>query len=88
MKACRLALSYRQLFRKDVIVDLMCWRRWGHNELDDAMFTNPGMYKIINERRSVPDIYAEQLIVSRKMSTLCEHNTVSIMKAKTGGINY
>ncbi|GFS86859.1 probable 2-oxoglutarate dehydrogenase E1 component DHKTD1, mitochondrial [Nephila pilipes] len=44
------------------MVNLLCFRRWGHNELDDPTFTNPVMYKIIHSRKSVPDLYAEKLI--------------------------
>lgn len=61
VKAARLAVQYQRKFRRDVFVDLLCWRRWGHNELDNPRFTNPTMYHIIDARRSVPDTYAEQL---------------------------
>lgn len=47
LRATRLAVEYQRRFRKDVIVDLLCYRQWGHNELDDPSFTNPAMYKII-----------------------------------------
>lgn len=47
LRATRLAVDYQRLFRKDVIVDLICYRQWGHNELDEPFFTNPSMYKII-----------------------------------------
>jgi probable 2-oxoglutarate dehydrogenase E1 component DHKTD1 len=47
----RLAFDYRKQFRKDVFIDFNCWRRWGHNELDDPTFTNPAQYGIINNRR-------------------------------------
>lgn len=40
----------------------MCFRRWGHNELDDPTFTNPAVYRMIHTRKSVPDMYAERLI--------------------------
>ncbi|XP_034032051.1 probable 2-oxoglutarate dehydrogenase E1 component DHKTD1, mitochondrial isoform X2 [Thalassophryne amazonica] len=62
VRATRLAVDYQQCFRKDVIVDLMCYRQWGHNELDEPFFTNPAMYKIIRSRKSVPDAYADQLV--------------------------
>lgn len=42
---------------------MLCFRRWGHNELDDPTFTNPTMYKVIHSRKSVPDQYAEHLMV-------------------------
>lgn len=53
MKAARLAVRYQRKFRRDVFVDLLCWRRWGHNELDNPRFTNPGMYSVIDARRYV-----------------------------------
>ncbi|XP_049633037.1 2-oxoadipate dehydrogenase complex component E1 [Suncus etruscus] len=62
VRAARLALQYQRQFRKDVIVDLLCYRQWGHNELDEPFFTNPVMYKIIRARKSIPDTYAEHLI--------------------------
>ncbi|XP_075945450.1 2-oxoadipate dehydrogenase complex component E1 [Anarhichas minor] len=62
MRATRLAVEYQRLFRKDVIVDLICYRQWGHNELDEPFFTNPAMYKVIRSRKSIPDSYSDQLI--------------------------
>ncbi|XP_018540031.2 LOW QUALITY PROTEIN: 2-oxoadipate dehydrogenase complex component E1 [Lates calcarifer] len=62
LRATRLAVEYQRRFRKDVILDLICYRQWGHNELDEPFFTNPAMYKIIRSRKSVPDSYSEQLI--------------------------
>ncbi|XP_074534421.1 2-oxoadipate dehydrogenase complex component E1 [Halichoeres trimaculatus] len=62
LRATRLAVDYQQRFRKDVILDLICYRQWGHNELDEPFFTNPAMYKIIRSRKSVPDSYSDQLI--------------------------
>ena len=52
MRATRLAVEYQRLFRKDVILDLICYRQWGHNELDEPFFTNPAMYKIIRSVQS------------------------------------
>ena len=57
-------MEYRQKFRKDIVVDLICYRRWGHNELDDPSFTQPLMYNAIHSRRSIPDLYADKLVVS------------------------
>ncbi|KAM6960870.1 2-oxoadipate dehydrogenase complex component E1 [Aplochiton taeniatus] len=62
LRATRLAMEYQRHFRKDVIVDLLCYRQWGHNELDEPFFTNPAMYKVIRARKSIPDSYADQLI--------------------------
>lgn len=46
----QLAFDYQRNFRKDVFIDFMCFRKWGHNELDNPTFTNPALYKIINAR--------------------------------------
>ncbi|GAA3016593.1 multifunctional oxoglutarate decarboxylase/oxoglutarate dehydrogenase thiamine pyrophosphate-binding subunit/dihydrolipoyllysine-residue succinyltransferase subunit [Actinokineospora globicatena] len=58
----RLAMDYRQTFNKDVVVDLVCYRRRGHNEGDDPSMTQPGMYDIIDTKRSVRKGYTEALI--------------------------
>ncbi|XP_011941031.1 PREDICTED: probable 2-oxoglutarate dehydrogenase E1 component DHKTD1, mitochondrial isoform X6 [Cercocebus atys] len=68
VRATRLAFEYQRQFRKDVIIDLLCYRQWGHNELDEPFFTNPIMYKIIRARKSIPDTYAEHLIASGLMT--------------------
>ncbi|XP_054014443.1 probable 2-oxoglutarate dehydrogenase E1 component DHKTD1 homolog, mitochondrial [Hylaeus anthracinus] len=69
VRATRIAFEYQRRFRKDVFIDLNCFRRWGHNELDDPVFTNPLIYKIINNRpKSVPDRYVEKLIKSNVLS--------------------
>lgn len=60
-KAAELAIKYRNTFGKDIVVDLICFRKYGHNELDEPMFTNPLLYKQINARKSVPDAYQEKL---------------------------
>jgi len=73
VKACRLAVLYREQFRRDVIVDLICYRKYGHNELDEPSFTQPIMYKVIRNRPNVPDAYADKLVVSlfdRSMFTI------------------
>uniref|UniRef100_A0A3P9MC65 2-oxoadipate dehydrogenase complex component E1 n=1 Tax=Oryzias latipes TaxID=8090 RepID=A0A3P9MC65_ORYLA len=68
LRATRLAVDYQRRYRKDVILDLICYRQWGHNELDEPFFTNPAMYKIIRSRKSIPDSYSEQLISEGQMS--------------------
>ncbi|XGW03964.1 hypothetical protein V3C99_015252 [Haemonchus contortus] len=62
VKATRLAVAYREKFRKDVFINMVCYRRWGHNELDDPSFTQPIMYRVIESRESVPRQYADELI--------------------------
>jgi len=64
VKACQLAMAYRDTFRKDVIVDYICYRKWGHNELDEPSFTQPVMYSAIRSRPNIPDAYAAWLVVS------------------------
>lgn len=65
VRATRIAFNYQRKFRKDVFIDLNCFRRWGHNELDDPTFTNPLMYKIIHNRKLVPkfDFYILSLLI-------------------------
>ncbi len=58
----RLAVDYRQTFGRDVVIDMVCYRRRGHNEGDDPSMTNPLMYQIIDGKRSVRRIYTEALI--------------------------
>ncbi|WP_214409421.1 multifunctional oxoglutarate decarboxylase/oxoglutarate dehydrogenase thiamine pyrophosphate-binding subunit/dihydrolipoyllysine-residue succinyltransferase subunit [Sphaerisporangium fuscum] len=58
----RLAYEYRQAFRKDVVIDLVCYRRRGHNETDNPSFTQPLMYDLIDAKRSIRKLYTEALI--------------------------
>jgi 2-oxoglutarate dehydrogenase E1 component len=60
--AAKVAIEYRQQFDKDVVVDMFCYRRFGHNEGDDPTMTQPLMYAKIKEHPSVRDIYAARLI--------------------------
>ena len=62
MKVARLAWDYRQRFHKDVVIDMVCYRRHGHNEGDDPSYTQPLMYKAISDRRSVRKLYVETLV--------------------------
>jgi 2-oxoglutarate decarboxylase len=58
----RLAFAYRQAFGKDVVIDMICYRRRGHNEADNPSFTQPLMYDLIDARRSTRKLYTEALI--------------------------
>jgi multifunctional 2-oxoglutarate metabolism enzyme len=62
VRVARLAYAYRQRFHKDVVIDIVCYRRHGHNEGDDPSYTQPLMYKRIEELRSVRKRYVETLV--------------------------
>ena len=62
VRVARMAFEYRQKFHKDVVIDMWCYRRFGHNEGDDPSYTQPLMYKAIAERRSVRKLYVEALV--------------------------
>ncbi|GAB2810241.1 multifunctional oxoglutarate decarboxylase/oxoglutarate dehydrogenase thiamine pyrophosphate-binding subunit/dihydrolipoyllysine-residue succinyltransferase subunit [Actinocorallia aurea] len=61
-RVARLAFEYRQAFKKDVVIDMVCYRRRGHNEADNPSFTQPLMYDLIDAKRSVRKLYTEALI--------------------------
>lgn len=60
--AMKMAFDYRQKFGKDVIIDLICYRKHGHNEGDEPAFTQPGLYKEIENHPTVRDIYVKDLL--------------------------
>jgi 2-oxoglutarate dehydrogenase E1 component len=62
IRAMKLAYDFRQQFHKDVVIDMLCYRRFGHNEGDEPSLTQPRMYKAIKEHRSVRKIYTETLL--------------------------
>ncbi|MBV9824675.1 MAG: 2-oxoglutarate dehydrogenase E1 component [Alphaproteobacteria bacterium] len=62
VEVARVALEYRQEFKKDVVIDLFCYRRHGHNESDEPAFTQPLMYRTIAEHATTRQLYAERLV--------------------------
>jgi 2-oxoglutarate decarboxylase len=62
VRVARLALDYRQVFNKDVVIDLLCYRVHGHNEADEPTYTQPLLYKKIAQKRSVRKLYTEMLL--------------------------
>ncbi|XP_045483343.1 probable 2-oxoglutarate dehydrogenase E1 component DHKTD1, mitochondrial isoform X2 [Harmonia axyridis] len=83
-KATRLVFEYQRKFRKDVFLDINCYRLWGHNELDDPSFTNPSLYKIIRSKKTVPDMYAAKLITE---GLLTEEETKEISSSHSKWLN-
>jgi 2-oxoglutarate dehydrogenase E1 component len=68
VQAARLAAEFRSRFKADVIMDLVCYRRHGHNETDDPTFTQPVMYEQIARLKPVRDLYAERLMKERVLA--------------------
>jgi len=62
IRVAQLAYEYRRTFNKDIVIDLVCYRRRGHNEGDDPSFTQPMMYDTIEKKRSVRKLYTEALV--------------------------
>jgi len=62
VRVARLAFAYRETFHRDIVIDLICYRRHGHNEADDPSFTQPRMYDLIDGHRSVRKLYTESLV--------------------------
>src|SRR6266542_3049989 len=68
VRVARLAFAFRQQFHSDVVIDVWCYRRWGHNEGDEPSFTQPLMYDAIEGRRSVRKLYMERLVNAGDLS--------------------
>ncbi len=66
--ACKLAVEYRQKFHRDVVIDMWCYRRFGHNEGDEPKFTQPLMYEVIGKHPKVSRVYEERLIAEGVIS--------------------
>ncbi len=62
------AIEYRQKFKKDIFIDLLCYRKYGHNEQDEASFTQPILYKLIKAKPSVLESYAQKLLAEGVIS--------------------
>ena len=67
--AAKLAYDFRQQFHKDVVIDLICYRRWGHNEADEPAITQPLMYQVIRKHKTTRELYAEQLEAAGVIAT-------------------
>jgi 2-oxoglutarate dehydrogenase E1 component len=73
--AARLAVDYRLQFKADIVIDIVCYRRHGHNESDEPAFTQPVMYQAIREKASTLTVYAESL-AKRNVATVDELNAM------------
>ncbi len=68
VRVARLAFEYRQRFHRDIVIDLVCYRRHGHNEADEPAFTQPRMFALIEVRRSVRRLFSERLVRNRDLT--------------------
>ncbi|MCV3769621.1 MAG: 2-oxoglutarate dehydrogenase E1 component, partial [Wolbachia pipientis] len=80
--ATSLAMEYRQKFKKDVIIDIICYRKYGHNEGDEPNFTQPLMYKAISKHKTPGTMYEEKLIAEKVISSSEVDNLRSKFRAK------
>ena len=65
--ACELAVEYRQEFNKDIFIDMLCYRKHGHNEGDDPKYTQPALYKLIENKLNPREIYVQKLLASNEI---------------------
>jgi len=80
----RLALKYRMRFRKDVVIDLVCYRRHGHNEADEPAATQPGMYRAIRQHPTARRLYADRLIAA---GVLTETDAQAMLEQYRSGLD-
>ena len=66
--ATRIAIEFRQKFKKDVVLDMICYRRFGHNESDEPSFTQPQMYRVIKDHPSTLQLYTAKLVKEGTLS--------------------
>lgn len=65
---CKLAVEWRQEFKRDVVIDMFCYRKYGHNEMDEPMFTQPKMYQVIRNRQSTAVNWEKKLLSEHKLT--------------------
>src|SRR5690242_17159454 len=89
----RIATEYRQHFKRDIVVDMFCYRRYGHNESDEPMFTQPLMYKQIGGHKTVKEVYAarlegESVVSAAEVQAMDADLRVRLDKALEAATNY
>lgn len=82
IQVTRLAVEFRERFRKDVVIDMYCFRRYGHNEGDEPRFTQPVMYSLIDKKPSVREIYVRRLVEAGKI-TRKEADDIAVSRRTT-----
>jgi 2-oxoglutarate dehydrogenase E1 component len=80
----RLALEYRMRFHKDVVIDLVCYRRHGHNEADEPAATQPMMYRVIRQHPTARKLYADKLVSAGELT---ENDTASMVERYRQGLD-
>ncbi len=81
-----MALDFRQTFQKDVVIDMVCYRRHGHNEGDEPAFTQPIMYKKIKNRPTIKELYTEYLILRGDLSVDEAETIAETFREKLTGV--
>jgi multifunctional 2-oxoglutarate metabolism enzyme len=85
-RVAQIAFDYRQKFNRDVVVDVVCYRRRGHNEGDDPSFTQPLMYDLIEQKRSTRTLYTEALIGRGDITTADAEEVLARFRARLEGV--
>jgi 2-oxoglutarate dehydrogenase E1 component len=84
--ACELAMEFRQKFNEDVFIDMVCYRRNGHNEADDYQYTQPELFNIISKHPNVREIYTEKLVargdVDKKLAEDMQEQYREVLQAR------
>jgi 2-oxoglutarate dehydrogenase E1 component len=68
IQAARLAIEFRQRYGKDVVIDMLCYRKYGHNEGDEPRFTQPMMYQLIDQKPTVREVYVKKLVEAARIT--------------------
>jgi 2-oxoglutarate dehydrogenase E1 component len=85
-RVAQVAFAFRQQFHKDVVIDLVCYRRRGHNEGDDPSFTQPAMYDLIEQKRSVRQLFTAALIGRGDISQVDADEVASRFRARLDAV--
>lgn len=80
-EAARIAIAYRQEFGRDIVVDIVCYRRYGHNEGDEPLFTQPDLYKVIRAHKRPSEVFLER---AKRLGTLTQEDFDASLKKSKG----